>query len=267
MENKKRGQINLSEDDAKKLNSKEGLLAILSRDPYNIDKALRYVNYLEKLEELQVELIRLQTWAIQNNERIIILFEGRDAAGKGGAIRRITERINPRFMRIVALPKPTEEEQTQWYFQRYVEQLPKAGELVLFDRSWYNRAVVEPVNGFCTEDEYKVFMKQVNGFEKMILQSGIRLVKIYMSISKKEQQKRFDEIKKDPLKQWKMTPVDERAQDLWDDYTEYKKKMFKKTNTELSPWKIIKANRKTDARIECIEHVLDSIPYDKNTEI
>ena len=139
--------------------------------------------------------------------------------------------------------------------------------MVLFDRSWYNRAIVEPVNGFCTEDQYKIFMKQVNGFEKMILQSGIRLVKIYMSISKKEQQKRFDEIKNDPLKQWKMTPVDERAQQLWDDYTVYKKKMFKKTNTELSPWKIIRANRKTEARIACIEHILSSIPYDKNTEI
>ncbi len=267
MENKRNSKMNLSESDVEKLSSKDGLKAILSREPYNIDKALRYVNYLHKLEELQVELIRLQTWAIEHNERIIILFEGRDAAGKGGAIRRITERINPRHMRIVALPKPTEEQKTQWYFQRYVEQFPKAGELVLFDRSWYNRAVVEPVNGFCSEQEYKVFMKQVNGFEKMILQSGIRLVKIYMSISKKEQQKRFDDIKNDPLKQWKMTRVDERAQELWDDYTVYKKKMFKKTNTELSPWKIIRANRKTEARIECIEHILDSIPYDKNTEI
>ncbi len=260
-------RFKLTEEGAEKLNSKEGLMSILSRQPYNVERALRYVNYLKKLEELQVEIIRLQTWAIEKGERIIILFEGRDAAGKGGAIRRVTERINPRHMRIVALPKPTEEQRSQWYFQRYVEQFPKAGELVLFDRSWYNRAVVEPVNSFCTDEEYKVFMKQVNGFEKMILQSGIRLVKIYMSISKKEQQKRFDEIKNDPLKQWKMTSVDEKAQDLWDDYTIYKKKMFKKTNTELSPWKIIRANRKTEARIACIEHILSSIPYDKNTEI
>ncbi len=267
LENNKFEELNLSETDVEKLNSKDGLLAVLSRETYNVGRALRYVNYLEKLEELQIELIKLQTWAINNNERIIVLFEGRDAAGKGGAIRRITERINPRHMRIVALPKPSEEQKTQWYFQRYVEQFPKAGELVLFDRSWYNRAVVEPVNGFCTEEQYKIFMKQVNGFEKMILQSGIRLVKIYMSISKREQQKRFDEIKKDPLKQWKMTSVDERAQSLWDDYTVYKKKMFKKTNTEQSPWKIIRANRKTEARVSCIEHILDSIPYDKNTEI
>ncbi|MDY0781178.1 polyphosphate kinase 2 [Tenacibaculum sp. IB213877] len=257
----------LTTEDIRKLNSKKGLMAILMREPLNIDRALRYVNYLDKLQELQVELIRMQTWAIQNKERIIVLFEGRDAAGKGGAIRRITERINPRHMRIVALPKPSEEQKTQWYFQRYVEQFPKAGEMVLFDRSWYNRAVVEPVNGFCTEEEYKIFMKQVNGFERMILQSGIRLVKIYMSISKKEQAKRFEDIKNDPLKQWKMTRVDEQAQELWDSYTNYKKKMFKKTNTELSPWKIIKANRKTDARTACIEHILNSIPYDKNTII
>ncbi len=249
------------------LNTKKGLMAILCREPYNLDKALRYIKYQERLEALQVELIRMQTWAIENNERIIILFEGRDAAGKGGAIRRITERINPRHMRIVALPKPSEEQKTQWYFQRYVEQFPVAGEMVLFDRSWYNRAVVEPVNGFCSPEEYEIFMKQVNGFEKMILQSGIRLVKIYMSISKREQAKRFNEIKTSPLKQWKMTPVDDRAQELWDDYTDYKKRMFKKTNTLVSPWKIIKANRKTDARIACIEHVLERIPYDKNTEI
>lgn len=256
-----------TEEEIIKLNSKKGLMAVLSKEPFNPERALRYVRYQERLEELQVELIRMQTWAINNNERIIILFEGRDAAGKGGAIRRITERINPRHMRIVALPKPSEEQQTQWYFQRYVEQLPKAGEIVLFDRSWYNRAVVEPVNGFCTDDEYRVFMKQVNGFEKMIMQSGIRLVKIYMSISKKEQAKRFEDIRNSPLKQWKMTSVDEQAQVLWDDYTSYKKKMFKKTNTELSPWKIIKANRKTEARIACLEHVLNSVPYDKNTVV
>ena len=250
-----------------KLNSKKGLMAVLSKEPLNLERALRYVGYQERLEELQVELIRMQTWAINNNERIIILFEGRDAAGKGGAIRRITERINPRHMRIVALPKPNEEQVTQWYFQRYVEQFPKAGEIVFFDRSWYNRAVVEPVNGFCTEEQYKVFMKQVNGFEKMILQSGIRLVKIYMSISKREQAKRFEDIRTSPLKQWKMTSVDEKAQDLWEDYTKYKKKMFKKTNTKSSSWKIIKANRKTQARIACIEHVLESIPYDKDTEV
>ena len=212
-------------------------------------------------------MIRLQTWAINKEERIIVVFEGRDAAGKGGAIRRLTERINPRHMRIVALSKPTKDEQSQWYFQRYVEQLPKAGEIVFFDRSWYNRAVIEPVNGFCTKKEYEIFMDQVNDFERMILQSGIHVVKIYMSISKKEQAKRFEEIKSDPLKQWKMTKLDEKAQFFWDDYTVYKKAMFEKTNTEISPWKIIRANRKTEARINVINHILDSIPYDKDLNI
>ncbi|NVJ88825.1 MAG: polyphosphate kinase 2 [Flavobacteriaceae bacterium] len=253
--------------DIKQLNSKKGLIALLDKEPLNVSKALRYIKYEKKLQKLQVELIRLQTWAINNEERIIIVFQGRDAAGKGGAIRRITERINPRHMRIVALPKPTKDEQGQWYFQRYVEQFPKAGEMVLFDRSWYNRAVVEPVNGFCTQEEYKVFMNQVNDFERMILESGIHLVKIYMSISKKEQAQRFSDIKNDPLKQWKMTKLDEKAQDLWDNYTEYKNAMFEKTNTEIAPWKIIRANRKTEARINVINHILKSIPYDKSLEI
>lgn len=258
---------NLSKSDLKKLNSKKGLLALLSKEPLSVERALRYINYQKKLKKLQTELIRLQTWVINNDERIIVVFQGRDAAGKGGAIRRITERINPRFMRIVALPKPTEDEKSQWYFQRYVEQLPKAGEMVFFDRSWYNRAVVEPVNGFCTQEEYKIFMNQVNDFERMILESGIHLVKIYMSISKKEQAKRFAEIKSDPLKQWKMTKLDEKAQDLWDEYTGYKNAMFEKTNTEISPWKIIRANRKTEARVNVINHILKSIPYDKTLEI
>ena len=257
----------LTASDIKQLNTKKGLVALIDKEPLSVEKALRYIKYEKNLKKLQVELIRLQTWAIKNEERIIIVFQGRDAAGKGGAIRRITERINPRHMRIVALPKPTKDEQSQWYFQRYVEQFPKAVEMVLFDRSWYNRAVVEPVNGFCTQEEYEIFMNQVNDFERMILESGIHLVKIYMSISKKEQAKRFAEIKGDPLKQWKMTKLDERAQALWDQYTEYKNAMFEKTNTEISPWKIIRANRKTEARINVINHILKSIPYDKTLEI
>ncbi|WP_435262218.1 polyphosphate kinase 2 [Tenacibaculum sp. nBUS_03] len=258
---------NLTQKDVNKLNSNRGLKAILSKEPYNIERAIRYVDYERKLKKLQLELIKLQTWAIEKNERIIVIFEGRDAAGKGGAIRRITERINPRHMRIVALPKPNEDERTQWYFQRYVERFPKAGEMVFFDRSWYNRAVVEPVNGFCTEKEYNVFMNQVNDFERMILESGIRLVKIYMSITKREQAKRFNDIKNDPLKQWKMTPVDEKAQELWDDYTGFKRTMFSKTNTVVSPWKVIRANRKTIARVNVINHILKSIPYDKNIKV
>ena len=257
----------LTELELKKLNADKTLIALLSKEPINVDRALRYVDYERRLKKLQTEVVRLQTWAIQENERIVVIFEGRDAAGKGGAIRRITERINPRHIRIVALPKPNEDEQSQWYFQRYIEQLPKAGEMVFFNRSWYNRAVVEPVNGFCTEDQYNIFMGQVNDFEKMILDSGIHLVKIYMSISKREQAKRFDEIKNDPLKQWKMSPVDEKAQELWDEYTKYKDAMFEKTDTELSPWKVIKANRKTEARVNAINHILKRIPYDKDIEI
>ncbi len=257
----------LTEDGAKILNTNKGLTALLLKEPYNLEKAVRYVNYEKRLKKLQVELIRMQSWAIQNNERIIVIFEGRDAAGKGGAIRRITERMNPRHFRIIALPKPSEDEQSQWYFQRYVEKFPKAGEIVFFDRSWYNRAVVEPVNEFCTQGDYKVFMNQVNEFERMISESGIRVVKMYMSISKKEQAKRFREIKSDPLKQWKMTAVDEKAQLLWDKYTEYKNKMFEKTKEGPVKWKIIKANRKTFARVDAINHILKNIPYDKNLAI
>ncbi len=257
----------LIQEDVELLNTNKGLTALLSKEPYNLEKAVRYVKYEKKLKKLQVELNRFQAWAIDQKERIIVIFEGRDAAGKGGAIRRITERMNPRHLRIVALPKPTEDEQSQWYFQRYVNLFPKAGKIVLFDRSWYNRAVVEPVNGFCTQEEYTIFMNQVNDFERMITESGIRLVKIYMSISKREQAKRFDDIKSDPLKQWKMTAVDERAQELWDVYTDYKNRMFEKTKEGVVPWKIIKANRKTYARVAAINHILNEIPYDKNREI
>lgn len=249
-----------------KLNSKNGINAMLSKETLNYAKTIRFLDYEKKLKKLQVELVRLQTWAIQNDERIIILFEGRDAAGKGGAIRRATERINPRNFRIVALPKPSKEERTQWYFQRYVNQFPKEGEIVFFDRSWYNRAVVEPVNDFCTEKEHEIFMNQVNDFERMITESGVRLVKFYMSISKREQAKRFNDIKSDPLKQWKMTAVDEKAQELWDKYTFYKNKMFAMSKEHIR-FKIIRANRKTTARISVIEHILKTIPYDKELEI
>jgi len=257
----------VTESDAEKLNTKKGMRVLLSQEPYNLTKAVRYLDYEKKLKKLQSELVKLQTWAIKNDERVIVVFEGRDAAGKGGAIRRTTERINPRHIRIVALPKPSEEEKTQWYFQRYISQFPKAGEIVFFDRSWYNRAVVEPVNGFCTDEEYTIFMNQVNDFERMITESGIRLVKIYMSISKSEQARRFEDIKTDPLKHWKMTKVDEKAQELWDTYTKYKKMMFENNKKGNIPFKVIRANRKTSARIEVIQHILASVPYDKDLKI
>ena len=258
---------NYTDIDLKRLNSKKGIFSLLSEDKISLARTLRSLKNSRKLKVLQTELIRQQSCIIENNQGVIVIFEGRDAAGKGGSIRRITERINPRHFRIVALPIPTEEEQSQWYFQRYIQQFPKAGEIVFFDRSWYNRAVVEPVNGFCTDEQYDIFMNQVNEFERMITESGIILVKIYMSISKKEQVKRFEDIKNDPLKQWKMSKVDERAQELWDSYTYYKNKMFENTENGGIPFKVIRANRKTEARNEAIEHLLESVPYDKNFEI
>lgn len=253
--------IELSEQEVQMLNSKIGLRRMFGREKISIKSTLRYVAYENRLEELQREMIFMQEWVIKNNEKVVVIFEGRDAAGKGGAIRRVTEHINPRNYRIVALDKPTSVERDQWYFQRYVIQLPKPGEIVFFDRSWYNRAIVEPVNGFCSDEEYQVFMKQVNNFETMITETGTRLVKLYFSISKLEQAERFEDINNDPLKRWKMSPVDENAQGLWDDYTTYKKKMFKQTSTVTNPWYVIKANRKTKARIEAVEKILELIPY------
>ncbi len=255
--------LNLSDKELELLNSKLGLRSLFANKNIDLEKTLRDVEYENALRGKQAELIKLQAWAIDNNKKIVIIFEGRDSAGKGGAIRRIVAHLNPRYLRIVALNKPTEDEQGQWYFQRYVNKLPKPGKIVFFDRSWYNRAVVEPVNGFCTEEEYKIFMGQVNDFEKMIIQSNTYLLKFYFSITKEEQQKRFDDIKTSKLKRWKMSAVDERAQELWDNYTRYKEIMLKETNTAHAPWIIIEANRKTDARLAVIEHILETIPYDE----
>jgi len=251
----------LTKADVELLNSKMGLRTLLKSKKPKIWKVLDEVKYITEMRKHQEELIKLQNWVIENNKKLIIVFEGRDAAGKGGAIRRVTEYINPRHFRIVALNIPTEDEQKQWFFQRYIAHFPKPGEIVFFDRSWYNRAVVEPVNGFCTQEEYERFMDQVNEFEKMLVQSDTYLVKFYFSISKEEQAKRFKDIKKDPLKRWKMTKVDERAQELWDDYTHYKEKMFEHTNTDHAPWTIINANSKSEARMNAIKHILSVIPY------
>ena len=251
----------LSEKDLSKLNSKKGIKQFLTEENITISKVLRNLKYESRLKSLQEELIKLQHWVEEKNEKVVIVFEGRDAAGKGGAIRRTTEHLNPREFKVVALPKPTIVEKGQWYFQRYIKQLPREGKIVFFDRSWYNRAIVEPVNGFCTKEEYKIFMNQVNQFERMITESGIRLIKFYFSISKDEQEKRFEDIKSSPIKKWKYSTVDQKALQLWDEYTNYKKKMFKKTNTKIAPWVVIKANKKTKARVEAIEHILDTIPY------
>lgn len=254
-------KMDLTDKDIELLNSKDGLYALLKRKKVNVKKALKEARYAHELNKHQEKLIKLQNWVIENDKKVVIIFEGRDAAGKGGAIRRLTERINPRHFRSVALNIPSDDERKQWFFQRYINQLPNPGEIVLFDRSWYNRAVVEPVNGFCTGEEYEIFMSQVNDFEKMLIQSNTHLVKFYFSITKQEQARRFRDIKKSPLKRWKMTAVDERAQELWDQYTHYKEKMFEVTDTEHAPWKIIDANNKRFARLEAIKHILKVIPY------
>ena len=252
---------NITPRNLKKLNSKRGLQLFLNQDDMTISKALRILNHESKLERLQEELIKLQQWVESKGEKLVVIFEGRDAAGKGGAIRRITQHLNPRELNVVALSKPTDEEKNQWYFQRYIKNLPRNGQITFFDRSWYNRAVVEPVNGFCTQKEYEVFMNQVNQFENMIIDSGIRVVKIYFSITKDEQSRRFEDIKASPVKKWKFSKVDETALELWDDYTSYKTKMFEQTNTEIAPWYIIDANRKSKARVGSIEKILELIPY------
>lgn len=259
---KTRPALELSDADVAILNSRIGLKYLVADKKTNVEKALRLAQYELQLRDLQAELIQLQNWTIRERKKIVVIFEGRDAAGKGGAIRRMTAHINPRHYRIVALRKPTEEEIGQWYFQRYVNQLPKPGEIVFFDRSWYNRAIVEPVNDFCTSTEYNIFMGQVNDFERMIVESGTYLIKIYLSISREEQARRFQDIRTSRLKRWKMTPVDERAQELWDVYTAYKKKMFAHTDTELAPWRVIQADRKSEARIEAVELLLKTIPYE-----
>lgn len=254
-------KFNIEAKDLELLNTKKGLKALLSDKSLNPKKAARFVKYEKRIARLQEELLIMQQWIVKNNKKVVILFEGRDAAGKGGAIRRVVEHLPPRERRVVALPKPDEVEQGQWYFQRYVNQLPREGEIVFFDRSWYNRAVVEPVNGFCTQEQYHNFMDQVNDMERMMLQSDIIILKIYFSITKKEQERRFKEIVNSPIKKWKFSAVDAKALELWDEYTKYKEVMFKKTQKHV-PWKIIKANRKTNARIEAIEYILSQIPYE-----
>ncbi|MGB2385949.1 MAG: polyphosphate kinase 2 [Flavobacteriaceae bacterium] len=257
----------LTPKNLKKLNSNRGLKLFLKEKDMTPSKALRILNYEAKLKKLQEELIKLQQWVEDEGEKLVVIFEGRDAAGKGGAIRRITQHLNPREFNVVALPKPTPEEQGQWYFQRYIKNLPRSGQITFFDRSWYNRAVVEPVNGFCTDEEYKIFMNQVNNFEQMLIESGVRLVKFYFSISKDEQARRFKDIKASPVKKWKFSPVDQTALERWDDYTDYKKKMFEKTDTKIAPWIVIKANKKMRARVEVVQKLLEIVPYTKATSL
>ena len=219
------------------------------------------LEYEEELKRLQVELLKFQNHVKEQGLRVLMLFEGRDAAGKGGTIKRITEHLNPRGAKVVALEKPSDTERTQWYFQRYVNYLPSAGEMVLFDRSWYNRAGVEPVMGFCTESEHKEFLREVPEFEKMIVNSGIIFIKFYFSVSKKEQAQRFEKRINDPLKQYKISPVDQEAQKLWDKYTIAKYSMLLSTHTPSAEWTVIKSDNKKKARINCIKHILAHVDY------
>ncbi len=252
----------ITAEDLRRVNSKEGVRSLLKAKNIRTKKILDTLQYEEELRGLQVELVKLQRTVQDAGRRVAIIFEGRDAAGKGGAIRRFTEHLSPRAMRTVALPKPTDAERGQWYFQRYTKHLPDPGEIVFFDRSWYNRAVVEPVNGFCTEEQYQTYMRQVPEFEAMLYEDGLELVKFWFSISKKEQEKRFRSRRRNPLKQWKVSPVDERAQELWDKYTYYRDEMFSRTHTSFSPWIIIRANDKERARLQSIRYVLSSSNYE-----
>ena len=230
-------------------------------------KALRRFKREKQLKPFQVELIRLQQYLEKTSKRMIILFEGRDASGKGGTIRRITRYMNQKHYRVVALGKPTEEQRTQWFFQKYVARFPTGGEIVLFDRSWYNRGMVERVFGFCTEEEYENFMHGVVGFEKDLVRQGTILVKLYFSVNQEEQAVRFERRKTDPLRRWKLSEVDLQAQDRWDEFTEVKYEMLKRTHTIDSPWTIIRSDNKHLARLNAMKVILNAVPFDKDSQL
>jgi polyphosphate kinase 2 len=256
----------LTLEDFNNINSNKELLKVIRKKNISMEKVEKKMFYEQELQKLQIELVKLQRWVVKNNKRVAIIFEGRDAAGKGGNIRRFTEHLNPRAMRVVALTKPTEIERGQWYFRRYIKELPNAGEIVFFDRSWYNRAVVEPVMGFCNEAQYQNFMVQVSEFEHMLYEDGLILIKFWFSISKEEQLLRFNSRIATPLKRWKFSPVDRKGQELWDKYTHYKEQMFSKTHTSYSPWITVKANDKQIARLESIRYVLTQFNYEGKEE-
>jgi polyphosphate kinase 2 len=245
------------------LSDYERLKQQLAHESKNDNKAIRRFKREEELKPYQAELIRLQQYLEQTRTRMIILFEGRDAAGKGGTIRRVTRYMNEKHYRVVALGKPTEEQKTQWFFQKYVAQFPRGGEIVLFDRSWYNRAMVEPIFGFCSQEEYDNFMTGCPGFEKDLVRQGTILVKLYFSVTKEEQARRFERRKTDALRQWKLSEIDVQAQDRWDDFTNQKYDMLKNTNTTHAPWTIIRSNNKHLARLNAMKVILNSAPYER----
>mgnify|MGYP003668510513 CR=1 FL=1 len=247
-------------------NTAKELISILKAKEIPHQKVLDTLHYEKQLRHLQIELVKLQQWVLKENKRVAVIFEGRDAAGKGGNIRRFMEHLNPRSSRLVALNKPTNVEKGQWYFQRYIKELPNPGEIVFFDRSWYNRAVVEPVMGFCSDQEYNEFLVQVPEFEHMLYEDGLIIIKFWLSISKEEQLKRFDARNENPLKRWKFSPVDKQGQLLWDKYTYYKEEMFSKTHTSYCPWMLIKTNNKKTARLEAMRYVLSKFDYEGKKE-
>lgn len=244
----------------------EAIRRVFENSVYPYDDRLTERVYIKEMEKLQVELLKAQNWIRQSGERIVILFEGRDAAGKGGTIKRFMEHLNPRGARVVALEKPTEREKTQWYFQRYIEHLPAAGEIVFFDRSWYNRAGVERVMNFCSASDYLEFMRQCPTLEQMLVRSGIRLYKYWFSVTQAEQARRFNARQVDPLKQWKLSPIDLASLDKWDQYTEAKEAMFFYTDTADSPWVIVKSDDKKRGRLNCMQHFLSTLTYPNKDE-
>ncbi|MFT7002793.1 MAG: polyphosphate kinase 2 [Sulfurimonas sp.] len=250
---RKREQDRRKEEQDRRKNIKNGKVQIWIKE--------ENLAYEKELSALQVELLKFQNHVKDKGLKILMIFEGRDAAGKGGTIKRITEHLNPRGARVVALEKPSDQESTQWYFQRYVKHLPSAGEIVLFDRSWYNRSMVEPVMGFCTEREHHKFLKDAPAFEKMIVDEDIKIFKFYFSVSKDEQAKRFKARETDPLKQYKLSPVDRESQKLWNEYSLAKFMMLSSTHTKVAPWTIVKSDNKKKARVNCIKHILNFVNY------
>ncbi|WP_121627797.1 polyphosphate kinase 2 [Poseidonibacter antarcticus] len=251
---------------SKLIKENEQLLSILGDykklDTDILKEGVQKIYDLEELKRYQIELIKLQNHLESNNQRMIVLFEGRDASGKGGAIRRMTRYMNNKHYRIVALGKPNDTQRTQWFFQRYIEHFPTGGEIVLFDRSWYNRAMVEPIFGFCTKEEHEIFMEDVVNFEQDLVRQGMILVKLYFSVSKEEQKRRFDRRIQDPLRQWKFSEVDMQAQDLWDEFSEKKYEMLRRTTSRSAPWHIVRSDNKHKARLEAMKIILNSVDYD-----
>ncbi len=246
----------------KRIECNEELSELINENNISLKSVKKELAYEKELRNLQIELVKLQQWIAKNKKRVAIIFEGRDAAGKGGNIRRFMEHLNPRSSRLVALSNPTRIEMGQWYFQRYIKELPNPGEIVFFDRSWYNRAVVEPVMEFCSEAQYRRFLVQVPEFEHMLYEDGVVVIKFWLSITKKEQLRRFEARMDNPLKHWKFSPIDKKSQELWDTYTHYKEEMLTNTHTAYCPWTIIKTNRKKTARLETMRYVLSKFDYD-----